>query len=351
MATILVTGGAGFIGSSYVLQSIENGHTIITLDALTYSGSLSNLVSVVNNPRHIFIHDTINNTPLLRQLCKEHSIDAIVHFAAETHVDRSIYFPHEFIETNIMGTFNLLEISREYCASLPKKEFRFIHISTDEVFGSLSTTEAPFTEEHPYKPSSPYSASKASSDHLVRSYVATYGLPAIITNCSNNYGPRQYPEKLIPLMFSRAIEGKELPIYGTGENIRDWLYVEDHCDAIELIRNTGSIGETYNIGGNNELSNKNLVYMLCAILDNILPKPTKYSEQIRYVEDRAGHDFRYAINAHKIENTLGWKAKKNLSSGLEKTLLWYRDNTEWVHSIEEKSDYIEWMAFMKNKTK
>lgn len=338
MHTILVTGGAGFIGSCYVLQAIQQGHTVINVDALTYSGTLANLVQVQDNPKHIFIHASITEQERIYQLLCQYHVDSVVHFAAESHVDRSIQSPSIFIDTNIVGTLSLLEACRRYyCIDKQQQEdFRFIHISTDEVYGSLRTGEEPFHEHTPYNPSSPYSASKAGSDHLVHSYYTTYGLPTIITNCSNNYGPRQYPEKLIPVLYTQAIAGELLPIYGNGMNIRDWLYVEDHCSAVEYVRRRGRIGETYCIGGNNEKTTLDVAHAVCAILDEVCPKEYSYAQQIAFVTDRAGHDFRYAINASKIRSQLGWTPQEHFESGLKKTILWYIDNTEWVQRVQQE---------------
>lgn len=339
MQTLLVTGGAGFIGSCYVLQAIQKGYNVITLDALTYSGMLYNLNDVLEHPNHTFVHDSITNSDRVYSLLQEYNVDAIIHFAAESHVDRSIHSPTIFVETNVMGTLSLLEAARKYYCMDKKKQdsFRFIHISTDEVYGSLTLEQEPFHEHTPYDPSSPYSASKAGSDHLARSYYTTYRLPTIITNCSNNYGPRQFPEKLIPLLYTRCITGESLPIYGSGLNIRDWLYVEDHCNAIELVRTKGNVGETYCIGGNSEKTTLDVAYTVCAVLDELLPKQHSYKEQIQFVTDRAGHDFRYAINANKIRSQLNWKPKENFHEAIRKTLLWYIENEDWMKHVQEKN--------------
>ena len=342
MQTILVTGGAGFIGSCYVLQAIQQGYTVINVDALTYSGTKHNLSDILNNPKHIFVHTSITDKDSISTLLQQYNVDSVVHFAAESHVDRSIQDPSIFVHTNVVGTLCLLEACRHYYSHNKEKQhsFRFIHISTDEVYGSLQLGEPPFNEKTAYNPSSPYSASKAGSDHLVRSYYTTYNLPVIITNCSNNYGPRQYPEKLIPVLYTKAIAGESLPIYGNGMNIRDWLYVEDHCNAIELVRTKGIIGETYCIGGNSEKTTLDVAYAVCSILDEIKPKKNTYKEQISFVTDRAGHDFRYAINTQKISSQLGWKPQEYFESGIRKTILWYLNNTEWVQSVQREKQQI-----------
>jgi dTDP-glucose 4,6-dehydratase len=337
MNTILVTGGAGFIGSNFVHMAIAQGKKVINLDSLTYAGNLESLQAIVDNPNYRFVQGDIGEGLLVDQLLAEYSPDAVVNFAAESHVDRSIEGPAAFIQTNIVGTFNLLESVKKYWlnrAEADKTKFRFLHVSTDEVFGSLGETGY-FTEETPYAPNSPYSASKASSDHLVRAYHHTYGLPVVTTNCSNNYGPYQFPEKLIPLMILNALAGKSLPIYGDGKNVRDWLYVEDHCSAILSVLEKGKIGETYNIGGHNEKSNLEIVYKICDLLDKARPRGTgkSYREQITYVKDRPGHDRRYAIDASKIKNELGWVPSETFESGIEKTIQWYLHNTEWCHHV------------------
>ncbi|MCC5464145.1 dTDP-glucose 4,6-dehydratase [Pelosinus baikalensis] len=337
MNTILVTGGAGFIGSNFVHMAIAQGEKVINLDSLTYAGNLESLQAIVDNPNYRFVQGDIGDGLLVDQLLAEYSPDAVVNFAAESHVDRSIEGPAAFIQTNIVGTFNLLESVKKYWlkrAEADKNKFRFLHVSTDEVFGSLGETGY-FTEETPYAPNSPYSASKASSDHLVRAYHHTYGLPVVTTNCSNNYGPYQFPEKLIPLMILNALAGKSLPIYGDGKNVRDWLYVEDHCSAILSVLDKGKIGKTYNIGGHNEKSNLEIVYKICDLLDKARPRDTgkSYREQIAYVKDRPGHDRRYAIDASKIKNELGWVPSETFESGIEKTIQWYLHNAEWCHHV------------------
>lgn len=340
MITILVTGGAGFIGSNFVHFMLrQNNMQIINLDLLTYAGNLDSLKDVQTNPNYTFVHGDIGDEALVEKLLSEYRPDAIVHFAAESHVDRSIDSPAAFISTNINGTFHLLEQVRAYWKELEKSRqsaFRMIHISTDEVYGSLGNSGY-FTEETPYAPNSPYSASKAGSDFLVRSYYHTYGLPAIITNCSNNYGPYHFPEKLIPLMILNALEQKPLPIYGTGQNIRDWLYVEDHCRAIFTVLQSGHPGEKYNIGGHNEKSNLEIVQTLCDILDSKKPRDDKksYREQITFVQDRPGHDLRYAIDASKIERELGWKPRETFETGIQKTVAWYLNHLNWCQKITD----------------
>lgn len=333
---LLVTGGSGFIGSNFILQArrVDRNPVIINLDKLTYAGNLETLVSLKSDPNYIFIQGDIGDRQLVRQLLERHQPDAIVNFAAETHVDRSIDEPEPFIRTNILGTFLLLEETRRYWCSLPsdnREHFRFLHVSTDEVFGSLELCNSPSTETTPYAPNSPYSASKASSDHLVRAYFQTYGLPTLITNCSNNYGPYQFPEKLIPLMTLNAIAGQALPIYGDGQNVRDWLYVEDHCRAVQLILKQGRPGESYNIGGAEERSNQWIVHKLCTILDKLVPNSpyTPHASLITYVEDRPGHDRRYATNFNKLKNETGWSPFESIESGLRKTVQWYLDHQDW----------------------
>jgi dTDP-glucose 4,6-dehydratase len=327
--TILVTGAAGFIGSNFVLDWLgQSTEDVVSLDLLTYAGNLENLSSLNQNPHHYFVKGNIGDRDLFSNLLKKYKIRAVVNFAAESHVDRSIYGPGDFIETNIVGTYNLLESVRSYWNDLDeatKKAFRFLHVSTDEVYGSLDDKAPAFTEKHPYEPNSPYSASKASSDHLVRAWFHTYRLPVLTTNCSNNYGPYHFPEKLIPLCILNALNGKPLPIYGDGQQIRDWLFVKDHCEAIREVLKQGKIGETYNVGGWNEKSNLDVVKTLCGILDELKPKTdgSKYESQITYVKDRPGHDRRYAIDASKLEGELGWKPKETFESGLRKTVLWY----------------------------
>ena len=336
---ILVTGGAGFIGSNYVSLILNSSDlTVVNLDKLTYAGNLATIEQFGDNERQIFVHGDIGDRQLIDKLLAQYQPQAIVNFAAETHVDRSIDGPASFIETNINGTFNLLESARHYWKALEdtaQAKFRFLHISTDEVFGSLTADEPAFTELTPYTPNSPYSASKASSDHLVRSYFHTYGLPTLITNCSNNYGPYQFPEKLIPLTILNALAGKPLPIYGDGQNVRDWLYVEDHCLAIALVLNKGTIGETYNVGGNAERDNLWLVKQLCAILDELLPTSPNcpHHQLIEFVKDRPGHDRRYAIDFTKLHQQLGWEPQQDISSGLRRTVQWYIDNSAWCQTV------------------
>lgn len=337
---ILVTGGAGFIGSSLIRYALSQGHTIFNVDALTYAASKESLCDVMENEYYFFEHIDIRNKDSLKKVFTKHQPDAVMHLAAESHVDRSIESPLDFIETNILGTFNLLEVSLNYWEEKSRpKTFRFHHVSTDEVFGSLSNeTSILFTEETPYDPRSPYSASKASSDHLVRAWYETYGLPVIVTNCSNNYGPHQFPEKLIPLILLNAIAEKPLPIYGDGSNIRDWLYVDDHVKALLLVLQEGKIGRTYNIGGSNEFSNLQLVKTLCSILDRLSPRyEGSYEELIEFVADRPGHDTRYAINAGRIKEELGWEPSVTVEEGLEKTVCWYLENESWWGPLFEKN--------------
>lgn len=346
--TILVTGAAGFIGSNFVLDWFDQSEEgVVSLDLLTYAGNLENLSSLEGNPYHRFIRGNIGDRTLVSEILKKYQIRAIVNFAAESHVDRSIHGPGDFIDTNIVGTYNLLESVRSYWNNLDeatKKAFRFLHVSTDEVYGSLNEKDPAFTENHPYEPNSPYSASKASSDHLVRAWFHTYGLPVLTTNCSNNYGPYHFPEKLIPLCILNALNGKPLPIYGDGKQIRDWLYVKDHCSAICEVLNKGQIGETYNVGGWNEKTNLEVVKTLCAVLDELKPKSDgkSYIDQITLVKDRPGHDRRYAIDASKLERELGWKPKETFETGLRKTILWYLDNQNWVNHIVS-GDYQSWV--------
>ena len=346
--TILITGGAGFIGSNFILQLISNtSDVIINLDKLTYAGNIKNLKTIINDKRHVFIKGCITDKDLLKKVFVEYKPRAVINFAAESHVDRSINSPDAFIQTNILGTFHLLQESLNYWNNLPqeqKLQFRFLHISTDEVYGSLSPKDLAFTEKNRYEPNSPYSASKASSDHLVRSFHHTYGLPTLTTNCSNNYGPYQFPEKLIPLIITHALNGKSLPIYGDGLQIRDWLFVEHNCDAISSVLEKGIPGEIYNVGGWNEKSNIEIVMIVCSILDELSPNKdnTPYEKQITYVKDRPGHDRRYAINATKIMNELGWKPKETFESGIRKTILWYLINQDWIRDIQSGS-YMDWM--------
>ena len=338
---VLVTGGAGFIGSNYVLQSLavdsSLGH-LVNLDKLTYAGNPANLASVEFDSRYTFVHGDIGDRELVASLLAKHKIDAVVNFAAESHVDRSIDGPEAFLETNVMGTLRLLDTVRHYWKGLPeaeKKSFRFLHVSTDEVFGSLGPDDHAFTETTPFAPNSPYAASKASSDHLVRAYHHTYGLPVVTTNCSNNYGPYQFPEKLIPLMILNALEGKNLPIYGDGKNVRDWLFVEDHCTAIRLVLQRGIVGETYNVGGLNERPNIEVVEQICSLLDELAPNPagTSFHAQKTFVRDRPGHDRRYAIDCSKITAELGWKPAESFETGLRKTVAWYLGNRDWCEDI------------------
>ena len=335
MKSILVTGGCGFIGSNFIQHTLQKYSkvNIINLDKLTYAGRISNLSSVPKG-RHVFIEGDICNKDLVDSLFKKYKFESVIHFAAESHVDRSIDGPEEFVNTNILGTLNLLEHSRKYFKKSQNTSFRFLHISTDEVFGTLGDF-GKFSEDTPYAPSSPYSASKAGSDHLVRAWNKTYSLPTLITNCSNNYGPYQFPEKLIPLMIINAINSKPLPVYGAGKNIRDWLYVLDHCEAILTVLEKGKVGQTYNIGGGNEIKNLEVVEMICNVLDRLIPKKNSksYKDLINFVEDRPGHDFRYAIDAQKINLKLGWFPKESFESGLEKTIKWYIENEDWWSSI------------------
>ena len=345
MRKILVTGGAGFIGSAVVRQFIsETPHSVVNVDKLTYSGNLESLKSVSKDPRYYFEHVDICDGEALQRVFETHKPDCVMHLAAESHVDRSISGPSEFIRTNIVGTYTLLEASRNYWVSLApekKQSFRFHHISTDEVYGSLGN-EGFFTEETPYSPNSPYSASKASSDHLVRAWHHTYGLPVVTTNCSNNYGPYHFPEKLIPLMILNAMKGSPLPVYGKGENIRDWLYVEDHARALRLVLDRGKIGESYNIGGRNEKTNLEVVHTMCSILDELLPSDSPHASLITFVKDRPGHDYRYAIDASKIENELGWIPLETFESGIRKTVEWYISNAEWVDHVTS-GEYRNWI--------
>jgi dTDP-glucose 4,6-dehydratase len=335
-----VTGGAGFIGGNFVLRQIlKNNRAIVNLDKLSYAGNLDTLSQVVDHPDHHFVQGDIVDADLVSRLLQEHQPDVVVHFAAESHVDRSIEGPQVFIETNVVGTFNMLQQSLKYYQSLTgekKDRFRFLHVSTDEVYGSLGETGA-FSETTAYAPNSPYSASKAGSDHLVRAYYHTYGLPVLTTNCSNNYGPFQFPEKLIPLMIDKALNGEALPVYGDGKNVRDWLYVEDHCRAIETVIAKGQVGEVYNVGGNEERQNIEIVHILCELLDEIRPLDQPRKELITYVQDRPGHDRRYAIDASKLLNELGWQPKESFESGIKKTIEWYLNNQSWCDRVKDGS--------------
>jgi dTDP-glucose 4,6-dehydratase len=334
---ILVTGGAGFIGSAVIRLAIARGHSVINLDALTYAACLENLASIADSPLYAFEHSDIRDRSVLDRVFAEHRPDWVMHLAAESHVDRSIDGPGEFMETNILGTFNMLEAARKHWVETDKPDgFRFHHISTDEVYGSLPPDpEVQFTESTPYDPRSPYSASKASSDHLVRAWAETYGLPVLVTNCSNNYGPYHFPEKLVPVVIINALHGKPLPIYGDGSNVRDWLYVEDHADALLLVVGKGEIGRTYNIGGENEYSNLQLVQTICNILDRLLPREdgSSYADLITFVADRPGHDARYAIDPTRIRTELGWRPSVTVEEGLEKTVQWYLDNEDWWRAL------------------
>jgi dTDP-glucose 4,6-dehydratase len=347
--TIFVTGGAGFIGSNFVLDWLaQSDEVVVNLDNLTYAGNLDNLRSLEGDARHVFVRADIGDAALVAALLAEHQPRAILNFAAESHVDRSILGPGEFIQTNIVGTFHLLEAVRAYWGGLEgeaKAAFRFLHVSTDEVYGSLEPDAPAFTEQHRYEPNSPYSASKAASDHLVRAYHHTYGLPVLTTNCSNNYGPYHFPEKLIPLVIHNALTGKALPIYGDGQQIRDWLYVKDHCSAIRRVLESGVLGETYNVGGWNEKANLDVVHTLCAMLDELQPRTDaqSYKTQITFVKDRPGHDKRYAIDASKLERELGWKPAETFESGIRKTVQWYLANPEWVQNVTS-GNYRNWMA-------
>jgi len=342
---ILVTGGAGFIGSNLVRSLTQSGETVLNVDKLTYAGNLASLSDVSVEPNYSFKQIDIVHRDAVESILKTFRPDAVMHLAAESHVDRSIEKPSQFIETNVIGTFNLLQASLQYWKTLPASEaerFRFLHVSTDEVYGSLGATGF-FTEDTPYDPHSPYSASKASSDHLARAWHDTYGLPVLVTNCSNNYGPYQFPEKLIPVVILKCLRGESIPVYGKGENIRDWLYVEDHCDALRLVLSQGKPGETYNIGGNNELRNIDLVQLLCRILDELKPSMSgrSYTEQITFVQDRPGHDLRYAIDASKIRDQLGWTPKQDHQSGFRRTVQWYLTNQNWWQAILDGTYNLE----------
>ena len=345
--TILVTGGAGFIGSNFILDWLaQSDETVVNLDKLTYAGNRANLAALAKDARHVFVRGDICDRALLQTLFAEHRPRAVVHFAAESHVDRSIHGPAEFVQTNFVGTFSLLEEARAYWTGMPAAEksgFRFLHVSTDEVYGSLGPSDAAFAETTAYAPNSPYSASKAGSDHLVRAWHHTYGLPTLVTNCSNNYGPRQFPEKLIPLMIANALAGKPLPVYGDGQNVRDWLYVGDHCSAIRAVLAGGRPGEVYNIGGNAEMKNLDVVHTLCAVLDTLRPDPAgPHQRLVKFVTDRPGHDRRYAIDARKIAAELGWKPVESFKSGLAKSVQWYLDNAVWVADIQS-GEYRQWI--------
>jgi dTDP-glucose 4,6-dehydratase len=347
--TILVSGGAGFIGGNFVLDWLErHDETVVNLDKLTYAGNLDTLKELKSDSRHVFVRGDIGDRELVSDLLSMHKPRAVINFAAESHVDRSIHGPGDFIQTNIVGTFNLLESIRSYWDGLPgdeKQAFRFLHVSTDEVYGTLSKEDAPFNERHRYEPNSPYSASKAASDHLVRAWHHTYGLPVLTTNCSNNYGPYHFPEKLIPLVILNALSGKNLPIYGDGQQIRDWLYVKDHCSAIRRVLQAGKVGETYNVGGWNEKPNLDVVHTICAILDELRPKAgsSRYKDQIAFVKDRPGHDRRYAIDAGKLERELGWKPEETFETGIRKTIEWYLANENWVKNVTSGA-YREWVG-------
>lgn len=345
---ILVTGGAGFIGANFILEWLKTENSpVLNLDKLTYAGNPENLASVWNDANYTFVQGDIGDRALVKDLLKKHNPSAIINFAAESHVDRSITGPESFIATNVTGTFHLLDETMAFWQKLSgqeKENFRFLHVSTDEVYGSLSFDEPPFTESSPFQPNSPYAASKASSDHLIRAYHHTYGLPTLTTNCSNNYGPYQFPEKLIPLIMQNSLQGKPLPIYGDGLNVRDWLYVTDHCEAIRCVLDKGRTGETYNIGGWTEKNNLEVVRTVCGILDKLRPESpfTPHESLITYVKDRPGHDRRYAINAEKIEQELGWRPKETFASGIQKTVQWYLDNEQWSKNVTQ-GDYQDWI--------
>jgi len=346
---ILVTGGAGFIGSNFVLDWLATGDEgVVNVDKLTYAGNLQNLDAVSSHPGHVFVQADIGDAEVIARLLAEHKPRAVVNFAAESHVDRSIVGPAAFIETNVVGTFRLLEATRAYWSELPESEkaaFRFLHVSTDEVYGTLSKDDPAFAETDTYEPNSPYSASKAASDHLVRAWHHTYGLPVLTTNCSNNYGPFHFPEKLIPLMIVNALAGKPLPVYGDGMQVRDWLYVKDHCSAIRRVLQAGAVGETYNVGGWNEMPNIDIVNHVCGLLDEMKPRADggSYRDQITYVKDRPGHDRRYAIDARKIERELGWKPAETFDSGIRKTVEWYLANGTWLNNVLS-GGYRDWVA-------
>jgi len=345
---ILVTGGAGFIGANFVLDWLAaHDEPVVNVDKLTYAGNLDNLASLQGDTRHVFVQGDIGDAALINGLLNQHQPRAVVNFAAESHVDRSIHGPEDFIQTNVLGTFRLLEAVRGYWSGLDtsaKSGFRMLHVSTDEVYGSLALGDAAFTEEHRYEPNSPYSASKAASDHLVRAWHHTYGLPVLTTNCSNNYGPFHFPEKLIPLMVVQALAGKPLPVYGDGQQIRDWLYVKDHCSAIRRVLEAGHVGEVYNVGGWNEKPNLEIVHTICALLDELKPRAdgASYATQIAFVKDRPGHDRRYAIDARKLERELGWKPAETFETGIRKTVQWYLDHPEWVARAQSGA-YRDWL--------
>ena len=346
---ILVTGGAGFIGANFVLDWLaQSDEALINLDSLTYAGNLDTLRTLAGDPRHVFVHGDIGDAALLAKLLAQYQPRAVVNFAAESHVDRSIHGPGDFIQTNIVGTFHLLEAVRAYWSTLEgdaRQQFRLLHVSTDEVYGSLSKDEPAFTETHRYQPNSPYSASKAASDHLVRAYHHTYGLPVLTTNCSNNYGPYHFPEKLIPLMIVNALAGNSLPVYGDGQQIRDWLYVKDHCSGIRRVLDAGTVGEVYNVGGWNEKPNIEIVQTICALLDELRPRAdgSPYSAQISYVADRPGHDRRYAIDVSKLQRELGWKPAETFDTGIRKTVQWYLAHQDWVANVQSGA-YQHWVA-------
>ncbi|WP_226929395.1 dTDP-glucose 4,6-dehydratase [Janthinobacterium aquaticum] len=345
---ILVTGGAGFIGANFVLDWLaKSDEPLVNLDVLTYAGNLDTLRTLDGDQRHVFVRGSIGDSELVTQLLTQYKPRAVINFAAESHVDRSIHGPEDFIQTNIVGTFHLLEAVRAYWGELEedsRQNFRMLHVSTDEVYGSLTKDEPAFTETHRYEPNSPYSASKAASDHLVRAYHHTYGLPVLTTNCSNNYGPYHFPEKLIPLMIVNALAGKTLPVYGDGQQIRDWLYVKDHCSAIRRVLESGKLGEVYNVGGWNEKPNIEIVHTICALLDELRPRPdgASYRSQITYVTDRPGHDRRYAIDASKLQRELNWKPAETFETGIRKTVQWYLDNQDWVVNVQS-GNYRDWV--------
>lgn len=345
---ILVTGGAGFIGGNFIIDWLQStNESVVNLDLLTYAGNLETLASIKQEANHHFIKGDIGDGALVSEVLEKYKPRAIINFAAESHVDRSIHAPDAFVRTNVVGTFNLLDAAKKYWLALSEQNrngFRFLHVSTDEVYGSLEADSPAFSEKNRYEPNSPYSASKAASDHFVRAYHHTYGLPVLTTNCSNNYGPFQFPEKLIPLMIVNALSGKDLPIYGDGKQIRDWLFVKDHCNAIREVLSKGKIGETYNIGGWNEKANIDIVYTICSLLDELVPRNDKksYTEQIRFVNDRPGHDRRYAIDASKIERELGWRPAETFESGILKTLNWYLQNRDWVENVQSGA-YRQWV--------